>query len=135
MRWPLQHHSNRLGAVHGYVVEYIGSEASDIGGKGSPLQSVMTDENLQKIAGQLERGGWAVREIPDLQYIEVNPDRLSGRPVIRGLRVPASMVAELAARPDGIETLHEDFDLKDEEIEDARRWWRATTAPRDQVAA
>ncbi len=134
MDWPLQHHSDRLGTVHGTVVEYDGQAALDLGGKGSPLQGVLDPDNLRKIAGQLERGGWAVRDLPDLKHIEVNPDRLSGRPVIRGLRVAASMVAELAARPEGVEILRADFDLEDEQIDDARRWWTATTKF-EQIAA
>lgn len=89
-----------------------------------PWQQVVEPENLRKIAGQLERGGWAVRGLPELRHIEVNPDMLSGRPVIRGKRVPASMVAELADREDGLEILHEDYDLTDPEIRDAQRWWR-----------
>jgi uncharacterized protein (DUF433 family) len=126
--WPLQRHHDKLGTVHGSVVEYEGDAAWNVGGKGSPWQQVIDPENLRKISGQLERGGWAVRSIPDLRHIEVNPDRLSGRPVIRGLRVAASMVAELAERPEGIEILHEDFDLEDDQISDARRWWNATMA-------
>ena len=126
MDWPLQHHSDHLGTVHGSVVEYDGEHALDLGGKRSPLQGVLDPDNLRKIAGQLERGGWAVRDLPDLKHIEVNPDRLSGRPVIRGLRVAASMVAELAERPEGVEILREDFALEDEQISDATRWWHAT---------
>jgi uncharacterized protein (DUF433 family) len=82
--------------------------------------------DLRQILGLLNRGGWAVRDLPDIRHIEVNPNRLSGRPVIRGTRVPVSMVAQVAKRPDGIETLLEGFDLSDEEISDARRWWQAT---------
>jgi uncharacterized protein (DUF433 family)/DNA-binding transcriptional MerR regulator len=82
--------------------------------------------DLREILGLLDRGGWVVRSIPDLQYIEVNPLRLSGRPAIRGTRVPAEMVAQTAERPEGIEVLREGFDLSDPEISDARRWWRAT---------
>lgn len=134
MDWPLQHHTDRLGAIHGSVVEYDDEGALDIGGKGSPVQGVLDPDNLRKIAGQLERGGWAVRELPDLQHVEVNPDRLSGRPVIRGLRVAASMVAELAERPEGVEILREDFELDDDQIRDARRWWQAT-ARYEQAAA
>ncbi len=126
MNWSLQNRSSQLGAIYGSVVEYDDAGAYNIGGAGSPEQRVLEPDYLKKIAGQLERGGWAVRELPDLRYIEVNPDRLSGRPVIRGLRVPASMVAELAVRQEGIDILHEDFDLKDEQIRDARRWWEAT---------
>jgi hypothetical protein len=40
--------------------------------------------------------------------------------------VPVALVAELADEPDGVEMLHEDYDLDDEQIDDARRWWNAT---------
>lgn len=125
LNWPLQH--AQLGALHGTVVGFEGDVAYNLGGKGSEWQRVLETENLRKIASQLERGGWAVRELPDLRHIEVNPDRLSGRPAIRDKRVPASMVAELAEQPEGVEILHEEFDLTDEEIRDARRWWEVTT--------
>lgn len=125
--WPLSHAS--LGAQDGSVVEFGEDNiAYDIGGKGSPWQQVTETENLKKIAGQLERGGWAVRDLPDLSHIEVNPDRLSGRPVIRGSRVAASIVAELAEQPEGHDVLREEFDLSADEIRDALRWWHATIA-------
>jgi uncharacterized protein (DUF433 family)/DNA-binding transcriptional MerR regulator len=82
--------------------------------------------DLRDILGLLNRGGWVVRNLTDLKHIEVNPNRLSGRPVIRGTRVPVRTVAQVAARPDGIKTLHEGFDLSDEEIFDPKRWWEAT---------
>jgi len=125
MSWPLQHHSARLGTVHGIVVEHDGAgSAINLGGKGSPEQSVMSDENLRKIASQLERGGWAVRKLTDLRHVEVDPDRLSGRPAIRGRRIAASDVAEIAGEPDGLETLTEGYGLDEEQINDATRWWR-----------
>jgi len=63
--------------------------------------------------------------VPQREYIEVNPDRLSGRPTIRGRRVPVETVARIADEPGGIDELHEGFDLDDAEINDARRWWHA----------
>lgn len=133
MAWPLQHYSSRLGTVHGVVVEHDGAgfAAGNLGGKGSPAQSVLSDENLGKIASQLERGGWAVRKLTDLKHVEVDPDRLSGKPAIRGRRVAASEVAQIAEERDGIETLVEGYGLSEAEIDDARRWWgevRALTA-------
>lgn len=131
--WPLQHAD--LTAYHGGVIGHQGDVAYDVGGKGSPWQQVTAPANLRKIAAQLERGGWAVRGLPDLRHVEVNPDRLSGRPAIRGKRVPASMVAELAGTPDGAHELREAFDLTPDEIADARRWWAATTAFDDDTEA
>lgn len=52
-------------------------------------------------------------------HIQVDPDRLSGRPTIRGRRVPTAMVAELAEQPDGRALLGTEFGLTEEEIEQA----------------
>lgn len=81
--------------------------------------------DLLEITSTLERGGWAARELPDLQLIEVDPDRMSGRPVVRGTRVPAEDVARLAATAAGRRTLRDDYDLDDDQIAEAVRWWDA----------
>jgi uncharacterized protein (DUF433 family)/DNA-binding transcriptional MerR regulator len=83
--------------------------------------------NPRRVATDLHRGGWAARQVPGLRHISVDPDTLSGRPAIKGRRVPVSLVAELADTLDGLEILHEDYDLSDEEIDDAVRWWRAAS--------
>lgn len=93
-----------------------------------------TTVNPKRVVADLHRGGWAARQLPDLRHITVDPDLLSGQPAIKGRRVPVSLVAELASAPDGVEILREDYDLVPEEIDDAVRWWRATTAY-EQVAA
>jgi uncharacterized protein (DUF433 family)/DNA-binding transcriptional MerR regulator len=93
-----------------------------------------TTVNPQRVVADLRRGGWAVRQMPDLRHITVDPDLLSGRPAITGRRVPVSLVAELAAAPDGSEVLREDYDLSPDQIEDAVRWWEATTTY-ERVAA
>ena len=86
-------------------------------------------QNLLKVAARdLLRGGWAVREAPDLQHIEVNLDRLSGRPTIRGRRVAAESVAALAVTPEGVEVLHNEYDLSPDEIRDAERWWEIASS-------
>jgi uncharacterized protein (DUF433 family)/DNA-binding transcriptional MerR regulator len=82
--------------------------------------------NPHRISLDLSRGGWAVRLAPDLEHIEVNPDRLSGQPTIRGRRIPVSLVAEAAQDRDGLEILHEDYELGDDEISDAERWTEIT---------
>lgn len=82
--------------------------------------------NPRRISLELERGGWAVRLLPDLQHIEIDPDRLSGRPVIRGRRVPVSLVADASTDAEGLAMLREDYDLTDDEISDARRWTDVT---------
>jgi uncharacterized protein (DUF433 family) len=78
--------------------------------------------DLVKIAKDLARGGWAARELRNLRNIEVNPDRLSGRPTIRGRRVSAEAVANIAA-DEGWETLRAGYSLSDAQIKDAVRWW------------
>lgn len=79
--------------------------------------------DLVEIKSTLERGGWAARELPDLRLIEVDPDRMSGRPVVRGTRVPAEDVARLATTELGRRTLVNDYDLDDDQIAEAVRWW------------
>lgn len=117
--WPLTHAP--LATSSGRVYAKTGDSAYDVGRKG--WQQVIKPEDLNEIADQLRRGGWAVRELPDIEHIEVDPDRLSGRPTIKGRRVPAAKVAALARTPRGVEILREDYELADVEIEDARRWW------------
>lgn len=85
-------------------------------------QGVLTPGNLRKLAQQLEHGGWAVRDLENLQHIEVNPDRLSGRPAIRGTRVFAETAAQLGLSDEGRKTLRVDFGLNDDQIMDAVRW-------------
>jgi uncharacterized protein (DUF433 family) len=82
--------------------------------------------NPRLVVADLRRGGWASRALPDLQHIEIDPDRLSGRPVIRGRRVAAADVAMLAESPEGREALAEDYELTQEQIADAVRWWQVT---------
>lgn len=86
------------------------------------------DIELEPIRTMLRHGGWAARELPDLRHIEVDPDRMSGRPVIAGTRIPAEDVGRLAQRPDGRRILREDYGLTDDQIDDADRWWRTVEA-------
>jgi len=74
--------------------------------------------NLKAVRDSLGRGGWVTLQNPR-EHIEVDPDRHSGAPVIRGRRIPTSLVASLAASDEGRETLREDYDLSDGEIDDA----------------
>jgi len=120
-RWPLQ--AAKLGTAAGGVVALEDAATWDIGDK--VWQRQITPDNLRRVAGILRRGGWAARELPGLEHVEVNPDRLSGRPTIAGRRVSAEMVGQMADEPNGVEELREGFDLSDVEIADARRWWHA----------
>jgi uncharacterized protein (DUF433 family) len=99
-------------------------EAYDIGRQG--WQQLIEPEHLVRIVGDLRRGGWAVREAPDMEHIEVDPDRMSGRPTIKGRRLPVDQVAELVDSPEGLEILREDYELSDAEVADAKRWWSIT---------
>lgn len=74
--------------------------------------------SLTEVREALERGGWVAFNTPR-PHIQVDPDRLSGRPTIRDRRLPTTMVAELAARPEGREALRTEFGLSEEEIEEA----------------
>ena len=58
-----------------------GGRHYDVGER--PWQQVVAVENLRRIAQDLERGGWAVRAVPDLEHVEVDPDRLSLNPPLR----------------------------------------------------
>ncbi|HEX7083960.1 MAG TPA: DUF433 domain-containing protein [Gaiellaceae bacterium] len=120
--WPLTHAP--LAVAEGRVYTKEGDRAYDVGDRG--WQQVVDPENLKLIASQLRRGGWAVRELPDLEYIEIDPDFLSGRPTIKGRRIPAAKVAAMATTDEGREILREDYDLTDAEISDAERWWQAS---------
>lgn len=86
---------------------------------------VLAALDLETLVADLARGGWAAREIPSLRHIEVDPDRLSGRPVIRGKRVPAELAARMGETPQGVDLLMHDYGLTRDEVEDARRWWHA----------
>jgi uncharacterized protein (DUF433 family) len=81
------------------------------------------DLDLEPIRSLLRRGGWAARDLPDLKHIEVDPNRLSGRPVIRGTRVPAENVGRLVREPDGRGVLRTEYKLTEEQISDGERWW------------
>lgn len=74
--------------------------------------------NLTEIQTALGRGGWAAIQHPR-EYIEVDPDRHSGTPVVRGRRLPTTLVASIAAEVDGRATLRDEYELSDAEIDDA----------------
>lgn len=112
------------------VVEARGRR-HDLGVSRRAWQEVLTTADLEKVASDLRRGGWAVREIPDLRFVEVDPDRLSGRPTIKGRRIPAQDVAETAETVGGKRLLKREYELTDAQIRDAQRWWRAVQGWQD----
>lgn len=128
--WPLTH--AKLSTAEGRVYAHADAALYDIGSRGWQ-QLHINERDLKRIVGLLQRGGWAARELPDLRYIEVDPRRLSGRPTIRGRRVPADKIGRLASVPGSREALAEDYDLTEAEIHDAQRWW--AVAQRYQDAA
>ena len=73
---------------------------------------------LTDVRTALERGGWVAFRNPR-PHIQVDPDRLSGRPTIRDRRIPTTMVAELAERDEGRVMLRTEFGLTEEEISEA----------------
>ena len=85
--------------------------------------------DLDSITNLLHSGGWAARRL-GVESIEVDPDRLSGRPTIRGRRLAVEKVAQLAATSRGQRTLREDYGLSAREIQDASQWWQAVEAAR-----
>jgi uncharacterized protein (DUF433 family)/DNA-binding transcriptional MerR regulator len=106
-------------------------QAYELTDPGWQLTSGLT---LKRIVSDLRRGGWAVRELPEVRHIEVDPDRLSGRPTIRGRRIPVEKVAELAEIRGGTKILLEEYELSHDEIRDARRWWSTTQRYEAQAA-
>jgi uncharacterized protein (DUF433 family) len=120
--WPLSR--GEVATADGAVVVERAGAHYEIGQR--PWQRFVDASHLRQVAEELNRGGWATRELPELRHIEIDPDRLSGRPTIRGRRVPVSLVAELAEQDDGIEALQEDYGLEQAEIDDARRWSEVT---------
>ena len=66
--WPL---SNAALGTAGATVVLSGKRAFDLSGR--PWHPLIEISDLRKIAVDLNRGGWAARELPDLEHIEVNP--------------------------------------------------------------
>lgn len=85
----------------------------------NPEQEIIVETvDLVAVRDALARGGWVALHT-QREHIEVNPDRLSGRPTVRGRRISTETVAALAEREEGLELLYEDFGLTREQIQDA----------------
>lgn len=127
--WPLTH-AEQLMVPADYTTARRGR--SVVAADGTCLidattgDAVLPESDLVEIAEDLRRGGWAARKL-QLRHIEVDPDRLSGRPVIAGTRVPAEDAARLASAPDGHQILREEYGLTTPQIDDAVKWWKAVT--------
>lgn len=80
------------------------------------LEKTLLD--LKAIREALKQGGWVALKNPRI-HVEIDPDRHSGEPVIKGRRLSTQRVAKLAAEPSGRMALRKDYDLSDDEIDDA----------------
>jgi uncharacterized protein (DUF433 family) len=117
--WPLSNASLHVPTGGSTVVLEEGQDWHDVRNRQGVFQSL----DLEPIRSLLRRGGWAARDLPDLEHIEVDPERMSGRPVIRGTRVPAEDVGRLAGERDGRRILKTEYMLTEEQISDGERWW------------
>lgn len=106
----------------------------DVGGTGA-LQQVINPDYLGLVAEWLRKGGWASKLERDITRIEVDPERMSGRPTIRGHRLAADLVARMAQTDAGKTTLRREYRLSDAEISDAVRWWEAARDAQASAAA
>jgi uncharacterized protein (DUF433 family) len=129
--WPLTHAPISTGIAKGRPPLLIEREGAHWDLADRPWHQVLHVDDLRRIREDLGRGGWVVRKLPDLEHIEVDPDRLSGQPAIRGRRLAAEDAAELARVAGGRELLKDGYELTDDEIDDAVRWADAT----EQLAA
>lgn len=125
--WPLTHAelATVAGTREGTARVLVLEDSQSYESAGAGWQQT-ADSALRRVTGDLRRGGWVVRALPDVTHIEVDPERLSGRPTIRGRRLAAEKVAELGGSAEGVRLLRDDYGLSPEEIRDARRWWEAT---------
>lgn len=128
--WPLQHAELETTAGRDVKVAALlirdGDLRLELGHHGWQVVEGAT-VNVERVARELEHGGWAFRQLDDLKHIAVDPDVLSGRPAIRDRRVPVSLVVELAAELDGPEILREDYEINAEQMRDAVRWWETVS--------
>ncbi len=94
--WPLTYSEGKLATYGPKESRRIAfkdkSGTYDIGQKGWQR---MDARDLRLISGLLAGSG-PPRKLRNLRYVEVDPDRLSGAPTIKGRRVPVKAVAELA---------------------------------------
>lgn len=134
--WPLSHATLEIdqgkkdskGRAKAGLVVREGDERYDFKHKDwQKVEHRSLDPLVQEARKDLERGGWVARELRGLKHIEVTPDRLSGRPTIRGRRIAAESVAELARTKEGRKVLKYDYDLSTAQVRDAERWWEAVS--------
>jgi len=61
------------------------------------------------------------------EIMDIEPDRLSGRPTIRNRRIPAEKVARIAETQTGRQSLESDYKLTHRQIADAVKWYEAVS--------
>lgn len=119
-QWPLAtaplKHDGRLA-----VIEKDGEVYIDAADSGEQRVIAKTLLDLKAVRAALENGGWVAYEKPR-RHIQVDPERLSGQPALRGRRVSTETVADLARRPEGRELLRADFELSEDEIREATEY-------------
>jgi uncharacterized protein (DUF433 family) len=116
-QWPLAtaplKHDGRLAVIEKDGKVYF--DAADNHEQGVIAKTLL---DLKAVRVALENGGWVAYQNPR-RHIQVDPDRLSGQPVIRDRRVSTETVADLAQRPEGRELLRKDYELTEDEIREA----------------
>jgi hypothetical protein len=110
--WPLA--NSGVHVVHGRLAVERGDELVDLLGSGAQ-EILPLDGRLDPVA-TLRRGGWPSRAL-GLECIEVDPERLGGRPVLKGRRIA---VADAVTFEDPAE-----HGLSTAAVEEARAWLRA----------
>lgn len=83
--WPLAR--SGLHVVHGRLAVERGDELVELLGAGA--QEILPFDGRLDPVATLRRGGWPARML-GLTSVEVDPERLGGRPVLRGRRIAVS---------------------------------------------
>jgi uncharacterized protein (DUF433 family) len=130
--WPLQTAPLATTGTGRVALKHEDNTAVDVGR--SRGQTFLSFVELQGLNDLLRRGGWALRDLEDVTRIEVDPDRLSGRPTIRDRRVPAEKIARIAQVPGGFRVVATEYGITRKEAEDAVRWY-ARARQLEQAAA
>jgi len=109
------------------VLQEASGMRRDIGLDQGDQLLLLKEADLRLVTALLRRGGWVIRDLPHVEHIEVDPDRMSGRPTIKGTRISAARVGLLAQSLEGLRVLHADYGLRRREIDDAADWYKAVT--------
>lgn len=119
--WPLNDAPLRMDKYRRILLEtdeHLWDFTSDIPGEG-----VFTPASpgRQAIGSALADGGWASVE-ESLTRIAVDPAIMSGTPTIRGRRIAAMFVGNMAETSSGRKILKTDYELSEEDIDEGHRW-------------